>query len=737
VIEPSEGVTREPRIVHVALDVPIDRLFDYRLGADMQAPAGTRVLVPFGARETVGVVFGSATASDTPPERLRDVRRVFADLPPLPEHWRALVSFTADYYQRGVGEVAHAALPPRLRRAAPLALEPDAYALTEAGRAAAVSLPGRQKHRRALLEALAGQPWRAAADLPLATPAARRALHDLVAAGWIMPHARESAPCDAHPAPRHALNAEQQAALDAITGATGTFAPFLLHGITGSGKTEVYLRAAEATVRAGGSVLVLVPEIHLTPALESAFGATFPGETLATLHSGVAETERAIRFAHALTGRARVVLGTRLAVFTPLADLALVIVDEEHDTSFKQSEGVRYSARDLAVWRARDAHCPVVLGSATPSLESWHNAQTGRYRLLSMPQRARPGAKLPPVRLVDLRTEPMEDGLAVPLLQAIDATLARGEQALVFINRRGYAPVLACGACGWAAGCTRCAAHLVVHLPERVLRCHHCGLVAPVPRACAVCGNVDVVPFGRGTQRVEAALAARFPAARLLRIDSDSTRAQGRFAELAEDVREGRADILVGTQILAKGHDFPRVTLVGVLNADAALVAADYRAPERLFAQLEQVAGRAGRADRPGEVLVQTRRPDHPLYLALARHDYTRFAATLLDERRSAGFPPFVHEAVLRADAPELTDAVELLREALRAAPPRDAHVMVYEPVPMTLARLAERARAHVLVQSRSRRTLQAFLTAWREQVGHLRRRHDVRWHFDVDPLEF
>jgi primosomal protein N' (replication factor Y) len=735
VVNQVAGVSETCSIAHVALDVPLDRLFAYSVPAGVEAVPGIRVLVPFGARQVVGVVMDPQGSE--PPERLREIRLVFADLPPLPAHWRALVRFAADYYQRGIGEVAHAALPPRLRRLPALALEPAAYALTAAGRAALADVPARARTRRALLEALAGEPSRPTADLPLATPAARRALADLIAAGCVVPSDGPAGALPPFDASRVTLNAHQQAAVAAVTVAMGTFAPFLLHGITGSGKTEVYLRLAECVVRAGGTALVLVPEIHLTPALERAFRTVFPGDALATLHSGVPETERALRFAHALCGRARVVLGTRLAVFTPLPDLRLVIVDEENDASFKQHEGVRYSARDLAVWRARDARCPVVLGTATPSLESWHNACTGRYRLLALPERARPGARLPPVRLVDLRAEPVQEGLSMPLLEEIDARLARGEQALVFINRRGYAPVLACGACGWAASCTRCAAHLVVHLAERVLRCHHCGLVEPVARSCPVCGNVDVVPFGRGTQRVETALAERFPAARVLRIDSDSTRTQGRFAAFADTIREGRADILVGTQILAKGHDFPRVTLVGVLNADAALVAADYRAPERLFAQLEQVAGRAGRADRPGEVLIQTRRPEHPLYLALVRHDYAHFAATLLDERRRAGFPPFVHEAVLRADAAELGDAIAFLREALRAAHAPHAEVMLFEPVPMTLARLAERSRAQVLAQSPSRRALQRFLSAWRAAIAALPRRKDVRWHMDVDPIEF
>jgi primosomal protein N' (replication factor Y) len=733
---PSPAPGNADRVVHVALDVPVDQLFAYTLPPGESAEPGRRVVVPFGPRQHVGVVVPPEPDERPLPEGLREVRQVLRDLPALPAHWLRLVRFTAEYYQRSLGEVAHAALPPRLRRAELLVLPPAAYGITELGRAGRVSLGPRAQARRSLLEALAAAPWVPVDALPLDAEPARRALRALLHAGWV--EAREIPPPLPAPASeRFALNASQQAAVHAVEAAHGSFAAFLLHGITGSGKTEVYLRCVEATVRAGGTALVLVPEIHLTPALERAFGTAFPGESLATLHSGIADAERAQRFARALAGRARVVLGTRLAVFTPLPDLGLVIVDEENDASFKQHEGVRYSARDLAVWRARDAACPVVLGSATPSLESWHNAQTGRYRLLRMPERARAGAVLPRVRLVDLRAEPAQEGLSTALLAAIETRLGRGEQSLVFINRRGYAPVLACGACGWAASCTRCAAHLVVHLAERALRCHHCGLAGPVARACPVCGNVDVVPFGRGTQRVEGTLAERFPAARVLRIDSDSTRAQGRFAELSATIRDGGADILVGTQILAKGHDFPRVTLVGVLNADAALVAADYRAPERLFAQLEQVSGRAGRADRPGEVLVQTRRPDHPLYLALAAHDYERFAATLLDERRRAGFPPFVHEAVLRADAPELADAVAFLREALRASPAAHAGVMVYEPVPMMLARLAERCRAHVLVQAPQRGPLHAFLTAWRRAVNALPRRKDVRWHFDVDPIDF
>ncbi|MCX7893687.1 MAG: primosomal protein N' [Burkholderiales bacterium] len=722
------------RVARVALDVPLPQLFDYAVPEGMAVVRGARVVVPFGKRSVVGVVMALGDASDVPPERLRAIAALAQDAPPLPEAWLELAQFAADYYQRPLGETLHAALPPRLRRPKPLERAPLAWAITPPGREALAALPARARTKRAVLALLAHGP--AAADAPsLTTAAARRAVRELAAAGSIAPHRPEIAPVA--PEARFPLTDAQRDAIDAVAAALGRFAAFLLHGVTGSGKTEVYLRLALAAVRAGRQVLVLVPEINLTPALEREFRACFPGHLLVTLTSAAAENERAEGFLAAQEGVARIVLGTRLAVFTPLPDLGLVIVDEEHDPSYKQQEGLRYSARDLAVWRARAVGCPAVLGSATPSLESWTNARAGRYRMLALPERARPGAALPAVRTIDLRADPAKDGVAATLAAAIEARLERGEQALVFLNRRGYAPVLGCGACGWAAGCGRCAAHLVVHLADRRLACHHCGRVEPIPRACPVCGNVDLFPFGRGTQRVEAALAARFPAARILRIDSDSMRAKGRWQSTSDAIRAGRADILVGTQILSKGHDFPMVTLVGVLNADAALFAADYRAPERLFAQLEQVAGRAGRADRPGEVLIQTRYPHHPLYRALVEHDFARFAEALAEERRVAGFPPFVHEAVLRAESRSLDAAIAFLRAAVRAAPREREGVQVYDPVPMTLSRVAGWERAHVLAQSRSRRALQTMLAAWRATLHGMRPPGDVRWHFDVDPIEF
>jgi primosomal protein N' (replication factor Y) len=712
-------------ILRVALDVPLPRLFDYSAADASHADVGRRVAVPFGRRQLVGVVIEVATESEVAPGKLRPAGAILDDMPPLPREWLAVARFASEYYQRPLGEVIHAALPTRLRRPLPLKRPPAAYVLTDAGRSAV--LPARAKAQRAALELLASGPQPAAA-LP---PAGLRAL---TRAG--LATAAEAPRTAARFVAEHALTTAQAEAVAAITAGPRRYQPFLLAGVTGSGKTEVYLHCVAHALADGRQALVLVPEINLTPQMRTEFARRFPGARVVTLTSAIAANERAEAWLAAQSGAAQVVLGTRLAVFAPLPALGLVVVDEEQDTSFKQQEGVRYSARDLAMYRAHAAGVPVVLGSATPSLESWMHARSGRYRLLELKERARPGSRLPEVRLVDAQTDPAVDGLSATLAEALAARLARREQSLVFLNRRGYAPVLACGACGWIGGCTRCAAHLVLHTADRRLRCHHCGLEAAIPRHCPDCGNVDLAPFGRGTQRIEETLATRFPGARVLRIDSDSTRAKGRWETMRGAIAAGDADILVGTQILAKGHDFPRVTLVGVLNADAALAAADYRAPERLFAQLYQVAGRAGRAAAPGEVLVQTRYPQHPLYRALVRHEFAPFAEALAAERRQAGFPPFVHEAVLRADSARLRDAIAFLDRALAAAPADRAGLSVFDPVPMSLARLAGRERAQVLVQSPSRRALQTFLTGW-SQALYAMRAGEVRWHLDVDPIEF
>ena len=722
--------------LRVAINVPLPRSFDYRCEGASPDDIGLRVVVPFGSKKTVGVIVDVVSNSDLPLEKVRAAERVLRDMPRLSPEWLALAQFCSSYYQRPLGEVIHAALPPRLRSARPVPariadVEP-LYALTDNGEAARAKLPARSKKRRALLERLAAGPAMESELVRLGAQM-RRLISDFTAAGWLRELPRER-PQRGFVAV-HKLTDEQERAVDAIK-RCASFRVFLLHGITGSGKTEVYLHAIAATLDAGRQAMVMVPEIALTPALETAFGSRFPGARIVVQHSAMPEAERARGFLEAQSGDADIVLGTRLVVFVPMPRLGLVIIDEEQDPSLKQQEGLRYSARDVGIVRARESGVPVVLSSATPSLETWHHAAADRYALLKLSRRAPYGAALPQVRLVDTNRHIPRDGIAEPLAEAIGERLARSEQTLLFLNRRGYAPVLACSQCGWVSGCTRCSTRLVVHLKDRQLRCHHCGHAVPIARSCPDCGNLELAPIGRGTQRLEATLAERFPAARILRMDKDTAGARGKLAGLFRRIESGEADILVGTQILAKGHHFEKLTLVGVVNADAGLFSANYRAPERMFQQLEQVAGRAGRADFPGEVLIQTRYPDHPLYHALVRHDYEGYARTLLDERRQAGFPPFLFEAALRAEATNTDSAMGFLRDAAAIVPLTDDAVSMFDPAPMTLERIAGLSRAQLLVQSRSRSRLQTFLTAWSTAIYAMRSAR-VRWHIDVDPTEF
>ena len=511
---------------------------------------------------------------------------------------------------------------------------------------------------------------------------------------------------------------------------------FLLHGITGSGKTEVYVHLMHRVLQRGGQVLLLVPEINLTPQLEHYFRSRFPDAELVSLHSGLNDGQRAQNWLRAQSGGARIVLGTRLAVFTPLPQLALIIVDEEHDASFKQQDGLRYSARDVAIFRANQRGVAIVLGSATPALESYHNALSGRYRMLRLTQRAAAQAQLPGVHCINTSNTFMQHGISEPLLAALEQRLASGEQSLMFINRRGYAPVLMCTACGWMSGCANCAGKMVLHLKDRRLRCHHCGQQARVPHACPGCGNTDLQPIGIGTQRVESALQERFPQARILRVDRDSTRNKGAWDAMRKQIHEGKVDILVGTQMLAKGHDFPNLTLVGVLNPDSALYSSDFRAPEKLLAQLVQVAGRAGRADKPGEVLIQTAFPDHPLFRALRAHDYPGWVNTLLAERQSAGFPPFVHQAMLRAEGKQEAEVYAFLQRAHEMAIALKEPVEIYDVVPAAMPRRANHFLAQLLVQSAQRKSLQQFLRTWKPLLDALPA-NKLRWSLDIDPLEF
>ncbi len=672
----------------IIVDAPIAQPLDYVIAFD-GAAAGRLCVVPLARRERVGLIVATSGHSAIEPARLRPVKRVLAEIDPLPPDWLALTRFAAEYYQHAWGETAIPSLPPMLR--AP---------------------PGPR---------FASTLKRLRADPAFATDGADP---KVFASTGALDGAR--------------LNESQRAAVAAIDAAAG-FRAFLLFGVTGSGKTEVYLEAIARRLAADpqAQALVLAPEINLTPQLQARLRSRFPGESIAVLHSGMADRERAAAWLAAHEGRARIVVGTRLAVFVPLPRLRIVVVDEEHDASFKAGDGVRYSARDLALKRAQLVDVPVVLGSATPSLETWAHARAGRYALLRLPEPAHGAAAPPTVELIDARVQRPVQGLTPPLREALAAALARGEQALVFINRRGYAPVVACEACGWLSNCPRCAAFAAFHKTDATLRCHHCGWASAVPRACPTCGNQDLRGVGQGTQRIEEALHAALPGARIARIDRDSTRRKDAALGAFGAVHAGEVDVLVGTQMIAKGHDFRRVTVVGVLNADAQLVSHDFRAPERLFSTLVQVGGRAGRGGQASRVLVQTRFPAHPLFAAFARLDFAAFADRQLAERRAAAMPPFVHQALLRAEARRLEDALAFLGAA-RAAAGDASGVRLYDPVPMPLARVAGVHRAQLLVEADRRPALQRFLKRWLQAL-----REDppkgaprARWQIEVDPQE-
>ena len=767
--------------VKVALDVPLPALFDYALDQandlanDHADIIGRRVVVPFGRRNVVGVALAVSATSGIDAAKIKPVTAVLRDVPALNAGWRALLQFCADYYHHPIGAAVLAALPAGFKT--PAELSPLLWTrLVWSGPPFAGKKSERTRVALAARIAEAGAAGIYGYQLTGVTPKAIAHLTQWQAEGVIVQaqprrEARGGGGDAAHhlgaeavgndatafPASAPTLHPEQAAAVAAITAALDaaldahSSAPMLLHGVTGSGKTEVYLRAAAAALARGRQALLLVPEINLTPRLLQQVRERFPAQTIVALHSALNESERLHGWLLAHTGAAAIVLGTRLAVLTPMPRLGLIVVDEEHDASFKQQEGMRYSARDLAVFRAHREKLPVLLGSATPSLESYAHAESGRYHKLLLRTRAVRNAVLPSIRLIDLNITAHEHGVTLPVWAALKARLEAGEQSLVFLNRRGFAPVLSCAGCGWVSACTRCTSYLVLHrqgnaanlrsdgmLARGRLVCHHCGLDTGVPERCPTCGNVDVRAYGQGTQRLESRVAERFADARVLRIDRDSTARKGAAERLLAQAHAhpdaGGADILVGTQMLAKGHDFKRLTLVAALNVDTALFSADFRASERLFAQMMQVSGRAGRTEKPGEVLIQTRNPGHPLFQALLDHDYDRFARALLKERQSAGLPPSGFQAMLRAEAKTLTAALDFLRAAA-AEGEDDTHVTVYDAVPMTITRLMNVERAQLMVESRSRRALQAFLAHWTAWLyGNAPR--GVRWHLEVDPLD-
>jgi primosomal protein N' (replication factor Y) (superfamily II helicase) len=729
--------------VRVAVPSPLRRAFDYLPPAGQDralAAPGTRVRVPFGRGTRVGVVLAHVEHSQVARQRLKRIAQVLDEEPLLDARSLAFLCWASEYFHHPIGEVILGALPAALRAGKPLAPSAELrWRLTTSGRGLDAGQFRRARRQAAVWERLQSfSDGAARADLASLAGDWRGALAALCAKGWAEQFALEPVAGGAAQIAGEAAaipNDEQRHAIETVYAARDQFQSFVLDGVTGSGKTEVYLALIERIVRLGRQALVLIPEIGLTPQIIARLRDRL-SLPMAILHSGLSDGERLQAWGAARDGRAAVVVGTRSAVFAPLARAGLFVVDEEHDTSFKQQDGFRYSARDLAIVRARQCGVPVVLGSATPSLESLNNIEAGRHQELRLSQRAQ-GAVVPVVEVLDLRGQPFEEGISQRLANAIEQCLADGEQVLLFVNRRGYAPILICHACGWQADCERCDAHLVYHRSHGQLRCHHCGVTRDAPALCPECGDADLRALGLGTQRVVDALSERFPEARIDRVDRDSTRRKGALQAVLDAIHAGDTNILVGTQMLAKGHHFPNVTLVGILDADGGLFGADFRAAERMAQLLVQVAGRAGRGQRPGRVLIQTHHPDHPLLRVLVREGYRDFASLALGERKLAALPPFSCLALLRAEAPQRERAMAFLEEA-RACAARlgDPSVLALGPVPAPMERRAGRFRAQLLLQSDERGPLHGLLLPWLAELETLKSARRVRWSLDIDPQE-
>ncbi|HFC8455557.1 MAG: primosomal protein N' [Neisseria sp.] len=723
----------------IAVNVPLsDGLLTYSYSEPL--PPGTRVLVPFRNKTVVGIVWETDIAPDMDTARILSVQTAFMEEKPLPQSWRDLLAFTSRYYHYPTGQAVFAALPQGLKetRAVEMPQPPLFYALNEQGRAQTPP-PARFNKKAALWDALLSGEMTMAA-LKQVNAQAAKLIEDWAEQGWIeTTEAAKSVLRSCNGQASHSefvLNADQQKASDEIQTAFGKFQPFLLYGITGSGKTEVYFDAMAKVLAQGRQVLFLLPEINLTPQLLKRVENRFADVPTAVLHSQMAAGKRTQDYLRAMLGQAKLVIGTRLAVFTPMDDVGLIVVDEEHDGSFKQDNELRYHARDLAVWRAKQSGSPIVLGSATPSLESWHKAQSGAYRLLQLTERAHTAAQLPQVEILNVGRLKLDNGFSPQALQLLKQNFEAGGMSLVYLNRRGFAPALFCGDCGHTFGCPNCSAKMVLHQRARQLRCHHCDHREPIPFKCPDCGNQDLTAVGHGTQRVEETLRAFLPKATVVRVDRDSTAHKNDWADLYRRIADNEIDILVGTQMLAKGHDFARLNLVIVLNADGSLYSADFRAPERLFAELMQVSGRAGRADKPGKVLIQTQLPEHPVFAAVKAQDYAVFAENELNERQMFAMPPFGFQTAVRADAPRVADAMEFLNAAKETlAPLLPESVSQFGAAPMLMVRLAERERAQVFLESTSRQDLHRAVSLW-VQVLQKNRDGKIRWSVDVDVQE-
>jgi primosomal protein N' (replication factor Y) (superfamily II helicase) len=738
-------------IAQVILDVPLNRSFDFLAPALDASAIGQLVIVPFGrgiqAAPVTGLIVDVFDTTDVPIAKLKSISALQKNVPALSAIDLALFRFCARYYHHPLGQIALNAIPPNLRAGKLFTPRTQhSYAITESGREHLATPSTRASVSRQILALLNECPLLAEAKLKQQFVRAGVALRALAEKKFIAIINTENTTrnkTDVVFTPAHSLNNAQALAVTMITNQLNHFAPILLNGITGSGKTEVYLHAIYAALMRQKQALVLVPEINLSPAFARAVAARFPHSEVAVLHSGMADGARTDAWLAAQSGRADIVIGTRLAVFTPMPRLGLIIVDEEHDTSYKQQEGFRYSARDVAVFRAQAAACPVVLGSATPSLETLHNVERERFTQINLSVRAIANAALPRVEFIDTNIERSKDGLTQSLIRAIDETVKRGEQALIFINRRGYAPALVCTQCGWMPACGRCTAKLVFHKGDQRLRCHHCGFQSRVPGKCGDCGSHELVAAGEGTERVESSLQAALPGLRMARVDRDSTRKRGSAEKIFEQAAKGELDVLVGTQMLSKGHDFPNITLVGVINSDGAIFSADFRAAERLAAQMMQVAGRAGRAELPGRVLIQTRFAGHAVYQAIAAQNYAQFSAIALKEREASHLPPYSFLAMLRAESRASQVLADFMTGAALLAGEfntlQNNEVQVWDPVPPTLVRKAGFERRQLMVQATSRKALQQFLSAWLPQVSeyqHKEKLRNLKWIIDVDPQD-
>ncbi len=724
----------------IAVDAPMRRLFDYLppAGVDLATlRPGQRLWVPFGRRRSVGILAELRTATDVPSEKLRRAHEVIDAEPVFEPVLFGLLQWAAHYYRHPIGEVFASALPVALREGGPTIERVELWQLTETGRAEALAnLSPRAKKPRVLVQALGDTPLTVEqlSDIDSSWRVSMRALRER---GYVQsrsePHshiARDAVVRLGAPE----LSAEQHAAVETIEQKAGRFETLLLYGITGSGKTEVYLRAIERTLTRGDQSLVLVPEIALTPQLIDRFRQRFD-TPIAVLHSSLNESERLQAWRDARSGRASIVIGTRSAVFAPLARPGLIVIDEEHDASYKQQEGFRYSARDLAIMRAQRHNIPVVLGSATPSLESLANTRSGRSTILHLPTRAA-NAQEPRWSVIDLRRHASTQGISTPAMQTMQRHLDAGGQVLLYLNRRGYAPALFCPSCGWSASCRRCDARMTLHRQEGMLRCHHCGLEERVPLVCGQCHS-EVKPVGQGTERMEETLSQLFPGIPLARIDRDAVRRKGALEDALGRVNRGELRILIGTQMLTKGHHFPLVTLVVVLNADQGLFGTDFRASERLAQTIVQVAGRAGRAERAGEVMIQTEFPEHPLLQRLVREGYAGFADAALTEREAAGWPPNSRLALIRAEANQMDMPLTFLaqaRDQMRALKAKG--VQVFGPAPAPMERRAGKYRAQLLLQATNAAELQRLFDRWIAQIETLPEAKRVRWSIDVDPIE-